>query len=145
MVTHWKVVSMASMMLSKLVIPWFGPVHFSRQIDSLFLVRAMVCTMQFARLVNHIISIYVVNQTYCNLIISGFAIFVTELNHGIIVIFNSENNQFPGCILNCVLILVLFAGPFSIYLISYILSRPTIWSLSYSDCIQRKASIWVHC
>ena len=37
MVTHWKVVSMASMMLSKLVIPWFGPVHFSRQIDSLFL------------------------------------------------------------------------------------------------------------
>ena len=46
MVTHWKVVSMASMMLSKLVIPWFGPVHFSRQIDSLFLNGEMVWKME---------------------------------------------------------------------------------------------------
>ena len=39
MVTHWKVVSIASMMLSKLVMPEFGPVHFSRQMDSLVLRR----------------------------------------------------------------------------------------------------------
>ena len=45
MVTHWKVVSMASMMLSKLVIPWLGPVHFSRQIDSLFLNREIRLTL----------------------------------------------------------------------------------------------------
>ena len=30
----WKVVSMASMMLSKLVMPLLGPDHFSRQTDS---------------------------------------------------------------------------------------------------------------
>ena len=42
MVTHWKVVSMASMMLSKLVMPELGPDHFSRQMDSLVLWRSRV-------------------------------------------------------------------------------------------------------
>ena len=37
MVTHWKTVSMARTMLSKLVIPWFGPSQFSKQTDSLAL------------------------------------------------------------------------------------------------------------
>lgn len=32
MVMHWKTVSMAKPMLSKDVIPWFGPSHFSRHV-----------------------------------------------------------------------------------------------------------------
>ena len=39
MVTHWKTVSMARTMLSKLVIPWFGPSQFSKQTDSLALAK----------------------------------------------------------------------------------------------------------
>ena len=34
-VTHWKTVSIAKPMLSKEVIPWLGPSHFSRQCDTL--------------------------------------------------------------------------------------------------------------
>ena len=34
MVTHWKTVSMAKPMLSKDVMPWLGPSHFSVQRDS---------------------------------------------------------------------------------------------------------------
>ena len=41
MVTHWKTVSMARTMLSKLVIPWFGPSQFSKQTDSLALARGV--------------------------------------------------------------------------------------------------------
>ena len=80
MVTHWKVVSMASMMLSKLVIPWFGPVHFSRQIDSLFLVRAMVWTMQlvyhrfFISVVKKVLIIFIYTHHITH-IVAGFAIF----------------------------------------------------------------------
>ena len=33
MLTHWKTVNMANPMLSKDVIPWLGPVHFSKHID----------------------------------------------------------------------------------------------------------------
>ena len=42
MVTHWKTVSMARTMLSKLVIPWLGPSQFSRHTDSLALARRTV-------------------------------------------------------------------------------------------------------
>ena len=42
MVTHWKTVSMARTMLSKLVIPWLGPSQFSRHTDSLALARMVI-------------------------------------------------------------------------------------------------------
>ena len=34
MVTHWKTVSIAKPMLSKEVMPWLGPSHFSVQRDT---------------------------------------------------------------------------------------------------------------
>ena len=34
MVTHWNTVSMAKPMLSKEVMPWFGPSHFSEQMET---------------------------------------------------------------------------------------------------------------